>query len=138
MGMLGNMIKKYFESRELRYTELPDDDVVLRVGFNGKNKPTLETLLIIDEDTNTLHLRSYNYCNAPEDKKPEIYKLCSDMNKKFQWVKFYVDEVDNTITLEDDAMLAPENCGDEALGLTIRMIEISDVAYPFFMKILWG
>lgn len=139
MGMYGTLVKKYFESQGLKYSELPDEkNVVLSVRFNGKNKPELEVLLIIDEEAHNVALRSYNYCLVPEEKKNIIYKVCSDMNRNVRWVKFYVDEKDNTISVEDDAILAEENAGDECLELCIRMIRICDDCYPIFMRAIYA
>lgn len=139
MGMYGTLVKKYFESQGLKYRELPDDNnVVLRVGFNGKNKPELEALLFINEEGHNVALRSFNYCSVPEEKKNAIYKVCSDMNHQFRWVKFYVDEKDNTVSVEDDAILAEENAGDECMELCIRMIKICDDAYPAFMRAIYA
>ena len=140
MGMLANLIKQYFDTEDLNYRESVDNDgdVCLRLSFSAKNKPSVEVLLILDEEQKTLSLRSFDFCSVTEDKKQGIYKLCSDMNHKFKWVKFYLDENDNTVTLEDDAILAPENAGAEAMELMLRMVAIADTAYPFFMKYLWA
>ena len=68
----------------------------------------------------------------------EISKLCSQMNKRYSWVKFYVDDEDNTVTLADDAVVDPSTCGDEAYGLMFRMMLICDDAYPEFMRTLYA
>ena len=67
-----------------------------------------------------------------------MFRLCSQMNKKYSWVKFYVDEEDNTVTLADDAVVDPSSCGEEAYGLMFRMLLICDDAYPEFMRTLYA
>ena len=133
--MYGTLIKEYFDSKKLNYEELPGaKNVALLVRLVGKNKREHDVLLIIYEGVNYVGLRSFNYCAFPEEKKNAIYKVCSDMNREFRWVKFYVDEKDNTVSVENDAILAEENAGAECMELCIRMGEICDEAYPSFKR----
>ena len=67
-----------------------------------------------------------------------MYELCSKMNNRFNWVKFFVDESDSTITLSDDAVIQLDSCGEEIIKLIQFMTLVADEAYPEFMKAIWS
>lgn len=130
------MAAAFFTAQKIKF-DADEQRNVIRTGFNAHNKDHVEVLLIFDGDT-TMGLRSFNYVKFPEEKKAAMYQLCSEMNKQYRWVKFYVDEQDNTITLSDDAVIQVETAGEESFELMMRLIGIADQAYPTFMKALWA
>ena len=137
MGVAFEMTKAYFDSKEIRYEER--DEGVLRVGFGGlRNKGNIDVIVVIDDNDRTVSLTSYNVCAVPESKKDGLYQICSELNAHFRWVKFYVDEEDNTITARDDAIVQAESSGEEIHELIARMVGIVDDAYPTLMRFLWA
>ena len=134
--MLCEMICKYMDSKNWPY-QAASDGTLIKTGFSGKNAQKIDLYIHIEEDRNEVHLRSFNYIRVPDDKMNNILRLCSQMNKKYSWVKFYVDENDMTVTLADDAVVEPSTCGDETFGLMYRMLLICDDAYPEFMRALY-
>lgn len=134
--MLCEMICKYMDSKNWHY-QAASDGTLIKTGFSGKNAQKIDLYIHIEEDRNEVHLRSFNYIRVPDDKMNNILRLCSQMNKKYSWVKFYVDENDMTVTLADDAVVEPSTCGDETFGLMYRMLLICDDAYPEFMRALY-
>ncbi len=136
MSILMDMTKAYLDSKGFRY-QAQDDKEVIRTGLSGlKNKGSVDILLIFQG--NSVSIRSFRLFSVPEEKKDKIYEVCSDMNSKFRWVKFYVDDEDNTVTVADDAILLPESAGAEVFELMMRMAGIIDQAYPELMKALWA
>ena len=136
MSILMDMTKAYLDSKGFRY-QAQDDKEVIRTGLSGlKNKGSVDILLIFQG--NSVSIRSFRLFSVPEEKKDKIYEVCSDMNRKFRWVKFYVDDEDNTVTVADDAILLPESAGAEVFELMMRMAGIIDQAYPELMKALWA
>ena len=136
-SMIFEMICKYLDSKGWRY-QPSSDGTIIKSGFSGKNAQRIDCYIRVEEERNEIHLRTFNYVNVPEEKKANMYKLCSQMNKRYSWVKFYVDDEDNTVTLADDAVVDPSTCGDEAYGLMFRMLLICDDAYPEFMRTLYA
>ena len=62
---------------------------------------------------------------------------CNELNAKYRWVKFYLDK-DKDVCVSLDAYIDEHTVGEECLNLVRRMINISDEAYPLFMKALWA
>lgn len=137
MGISIEMTKAFLDARSMRYQET-EDGKALRVGIGGlDNKGRLDILVVFDDDDGTVAIRAYNVCNVPENKKQEIYRVCSQLNSRFRWVKFYVETEGDSVTAADDAVIQPESCGEEIFELIARMSGIVDDAYPALMKALW-
>lgn len=133
MGMTMKMVEAYLDSRDLKYRKLDDD--CIRCGIGGLDHiGKMDITIFFDDNDRTVAVRAFNVCKVPAEKKPAIYKLCSDLNGRFRWVKFHVDESDDTITAEDDAVLEANTAGEEIFELMVRMTSIVDDAYPIFMK----
>ena len=126
----------FFDSKDLRYRASEKDNVI-ETSFSLDNKGSLRIIISFDDDE-TVGIQSYDFCAFPEEKKPLMYKTCSLVNREYRWVKFYVDEKDNTITLEDDAVVQLDSCAEEVFELVLRMASIAEKAYPTFMKALWS
>ncbi len=127
-------IKSYFKANDLKYLEVKEGEVI-RVNFSGlENAGSVEILVITDDNDRTIGLRSFNLLKVKDELKPKMYKVCSDLNHKFRWVKFYVDDSDNTVTAESDAVTQAESAGEEAFELVMRMTGIIDEAYDELMR----
>ena len=139
MNLAAKMTGAYLDARGLRYFYDESQPEVIRTGFGGlKNKQLLEILCIFGEDGSDVAIRSFNFCNVPTAKLAEAHAFCSEMNKLYRWVKFYIDENDNTVTLADDAVIQLDSCGEEVFELILRMAQIADDAYVQFMKLIWS
>ena len=73
-----------------------------------------------------------------EAKKAKIYQVMSKLNDDFRWVKFSIDENDNTVTASTDAVIRMDVAGEICYELVFRMVNIVDDAYPEIMKALWA
>ena len=138
MGLAMEMTKAYFDTKGMHYREIPEKNT-LSTGVKGlKNKGDIVVIIAFDDDDKGVAIRSYDYCRVSDDKLQDIFRVCSEVNARFRWIKFYVDSDDHTVSLEDDAVIQPDSCGEEIFELIMRMAGIADEAYPEFMKALWA
>ena len=138
MGIAIEMTKAFLDSKDLHYREISEGEV-LSVEVGGlDNKGTLQIFIVFDDDNEAAALRVHDYVKVPENRLPAIFKVCNEMNAAYRWVKFYVDKEDNSITVEDDAIIQPESCGEEIFELLLRIADISNEAYPNFMKAIYS
>jgi len=137
MNTAMQMVCTYLDSKGVRYSP-NEEKSTIKTGFKAENKQGIELLLIFDDNNESMAIRSFDYVSFPANKIDTMYKVCSQMNKQFRWVKFYVDENDNTVTLSEDAVIQLDTAGAEAWELIVRMVSIGDDAYPEFMKALWS
>lgn len=137
-NMALKMTEAYLDSREIKYQEIDEEGNKLRVSYNGENVDNISVLIVFSDDNSNCHLDCYNYCKFPVEKIDKMYKICSQMNSKYRWAKFYVDEEDNTITIEADAYIQLDSCGEEILNVVVKIVSIADLVYPEFMKAIWA
>lgn len=138
MGACIENTKKFFDGKGLHY-EVLKDGKALRVGFGGlKNREAVKIIIIFDDSDRTVAIRAFDLCKIPADKVANLYETCSDLNKQFRWIKFYVDKSDNTINAANDAVVSPDTVGSEVYELVMRTCNIVDEAYPELMKAMWA
>ena len=130
------MTQSFFESKGMHCQTIEGKDNLLLLNIKAEN---LEMKVIMDftEDGGYVTIKIYNLCKFPADKTNQMYKLCSELNKEYKWAKFYVDESDNTLTAQDDAIIQLDTCGAECYELSARLVLIVDEAYPKMMKAIW-
>ena len=124
---------KSLEAKDLNFSVRENNGTdIVDFPWQGKN---IRCLFKGDEGE---YLSIY-YCleSVPEDKISDALLVCNEMNAKFKWVKFYLDN-DNDLILEDDAILSPATASDEAFELLLRMIDILKDSKPAFMKAIYA
>ena len=67
-----------------------------------------------------------------------MYKVCNDANRQFNGLDFYVDESDNSITINIRSVFTKELCGSICLGDIYNLTKAADQEYPTFMKAIWS
>lgn len=138
MNTIMKMTAAYFDAKDFKY-QMDEEQNVMQVSFGKyENKDQMKMLVFFKEDNRTVSVRSFEYCSIPENKLAAMHALCSELNRKYVWVKFFVDTKDNTLTLADDAIVMVDSCGDEIHELLLRMWQIGDDAYPDIMRTLWA
>ena len=137
MNTTAKVVKAYIESKGFNCQVMEGKDNVLWSTGSGENIQNARVIMNFDEDGRYVSLRSYNLCKFEDSKKAAMYKVCSELNASYKWVKFYVDEDDNTITCQDDAIIQLDSAGPECFELLLRMFKIMDDCYPVMMKTIW-
>lgn len=137
MGVCMELTKAFLDAKDFKYMEITTKSKEALLLRMASDVVKLEIVVVFIDDVNvTLHCRKF--CHIPDDKLEECYELCSDLNCSFRWVKFYVDEEDNTIRAEDDAVIKPENVGEEVYELVGRMTSVISNAYPKIMHMIYA
>ncbi|MCC8046019.1 MAG: YbjN domain-containing protein [Clostridiales bacterium] len=126
--------KKTIKVKEIFETD--DNQTVVKCGWN-LSSTNIDVLVAFPEDCKYAALRCFNFAKVPKDRLGHALIVCNELNKKYKWVKFYVDD-DGDMTAEDDAIIDVETCGEECLELMIRMTQIVNESYPVVMKAIYG
>lgn len=139
MNNLIKLVKAYVESQGNKINIQEGHDNILWMGFRTESMDSIKIYMIFDKegDDYIVSFKAFDVCRFPAEKTEVMYKLCSQMNRQYRWVKFYVDESDNTITCQDDAIIQLDTAGKECLKLVRRMVSICDDVYPELMKAIW-
>lgn len=138
MNLALQLTSAFLNEKDFKH-RVDEEDNLITTGIGGlDNKGSMKFHIIFDDDGGSVGIRVFEYCAFPKEKTTKMYQVCSKMNEAFRWVKFYVDEEENTITLADDAVIQLDSCGEEVFELLLRMSSIGDDAYPEFMRAIWS
>lgn len=124
----------YMDSQGIRYTDSGEHRV--RVTYNGDNLKSIPVSVSFDSDgDNMVTFHCWEIANF-KSKLSDGIIACNFLNNKYRWVKFYIDD-DGDAVCSTDAYLG-EDCGKECMQLVLRIVNITDEAYPVFMKALYN
>lgn len=130
------MFTSLLDSKEITYKVLGDEEDAVKVNYRLDNT-RIEIYFFFGEDCEDVHIEGGEFLKVPEAKWDVMYKACSEMNRKYRWIKFDVNEKDSEILAECDAVIQLDSCAEEVFELMIRTTNIVDDAYPEFMKAMW-
>lgn len=123
----------FFDSKGFNY-DMSDDGMAITTGFALENCEGVKILIVFDDDDHSVAIRALNIVKIPDAKKDDMYTLVNELNRKFRWIKFVIDDEDNTINAEDDAIIQLDSCGEEVFECSLHFAAIVDEAYPEIMK----
>lgn len=138
MNSAAKLFCDYLDQKGVKYSEF--DSKTISLNYRGENCPTIPVNFTFSDDGRNVSINSFSIAKInKEDGVQYLAGLftCSELNKKYRWVKFYLDD-DSEITAEDDAVIDPYTTGEECYKLLNHMINIIDEAYPIIMKMVWG
>lgn len=117
----------YMDASGVRYSDLRAD--VVRVTYTGDNLKSIPVYVFFDKDGEGLVcLNCWDIARFPEHRKAHGVITCNELNKRYRWVKFYLDD-DLDIVAQIDACVDEVTCGSECLSLVRRMVSIVDEGY---------
>ncbi len=135
---MAKLTAAYFDSIGLKYGLEGDNREVISSGFGGmSNLSSIRILLIFDAEGQTMHLIAPQIVKVPADKIDAMYKTVNELNHKFRWVKFYIDN-DGDVMVDADCILDMDTCGQECLEIMQRTANIANEAYPVLMRGIWS
>ena len=136
MANYKSLVTRYMDRNDIKYTEVKDN--VVKVVYTGDNLRTIPIFVFFDEDGEPLvSLKCWEIANFKEDKLAAGIIACNELNKRFRWVCFYLDD-DRDVIAQIDAYIDDESCGNVVTSLIKRMVNIIDEGYPTIMQGVWG
>lgn len=124
----------FLDSKDLRYdTKLGERGrSIVSFPYDGK-----VTKLYFSGDDGT-YLSMYTiYESVPAEKAADILVVCNELNCKYKWVKFYLDD-DNDLIVEADAILTVSTAADVAFELMLRLFDITGESKAKIMKAIYA
>lgn len=117
----------YMDANGVKYTDVRED--VVKVVYTGDNLKSIPVYVFFDKDGDPLVcFKCWDIARLNDSKKAYGIIKCNTLNKKYRWVKFYLDD-DNDIVAQIDAYVDEKTCGSEYLALVRRMVGIVDEGY---------
>lgn len=89
-------------------------------------------------ENHDVQVRCFSLCNVPNDKIEEMYEVLNELNSKYRWVTFFIDD-DNDVNVKGDLFSVTNNtAGYMCSDFMLRIINIIDDALPDIMKARWS
>ena len=132
--------ERSFIDEELKYTRKDDYEkpvLVLNFGGGDFSYNHVAIHVIFDNDGLSAQLATSTIASVPAEKTARILWTMNECNKKFRWVKFYLDD-DNDIIADCDVVFDELTVGDTCAEMVRRMASIIDDAYGDFMRAIWA
>lgn len=124
---------RHMDSNGITYRNF--DEHTVSVSYRCDNISSVTVFVFFDRNGKNLvrfvagHLVSFR----GEKRAPGI-TLCNDLNARYRWVKFYLDE-NSELVVQSDAIVDLNNAGSICAEIVSRMVNIIDEAYPAIMKV---
>ena len=118
------------------YTTDSGKNVVV-LGVNGSHGNSYDVKFLFDTDEKSVGVRVYRFSKANRDNFARLLLACNDLNTKYRWLKFCIDD-DRDLNIEIDAVIDPSTAGAVCTELFYRIISIAKDAYPVIMKAQFG
>ncbi|MBE6680289.1 MAG: hypothetical protein E7598_07205 [Ruminococcaceae bacterium] len=134
MANYKNLFMSHMDSEGVKYTDR--DTYVVQVTYNGDNLKSIPINVFFDKDGDPIvQFKCWDIGNF-KGKEEKGIVACNEINKKYRWVKFYLDD-DSDVVASIDAYISDDSCGRECLSLVRRSVSIIDDAYPTFARAMW-
>ena len=122
------------KSKDLNFDvrELEDETLVI---FPYENRKT--TFVFAGDNGEYAQMMTVIESMSDDEKFVEAVMACNQLNRRFRFVKFVVDD-DNDVMALSDAILDPNSAGDECFELLVRSLKIIKEARPQIMKVIYA
>ena len=134
LNTCASLFAKFLESKDLNFDakELENGRAVVNFPYNGKI-----ARIFFSGDNGTYMSMYLVFESVPAEKTADMLVLCNELNNTYKWVKFYLDD-DNSLILQDDAILSVDNAADEVFELMLRMFDIGKECKNQIMKAIYA
>ena len=135
-----NLIANEMDNQGVRYrvfTGARAEDI--DCSFPVDEGPIVHVRMISTDDDMDVAVRVFSLINdIPKAKQDRILRVCNELNNKYRYAKFVLDDDDLNVEY-DIPMAASEECiGKCACEVFRRLMGIFDSSWPVLMKALFG
>ena len=134
---LAKVVSAFFDTKDLKHELTGENESVIMTGFGGKENVGSVGLVLFFDEERTVHFTTKDFVHVPQNRMDAIYPLLNELNKRYRWAKFTVDD-EGDIFAETNGVLDLDTCGDECIEIILRLVDIVDDAYPSIMKGIYG
>ena len=123
----------YLDEKDFKYTchGLTDDgDERVTVSFACDNFDSLQVTLFFDPNEDAVSLRMWNIITVTADKN-DSYATLQQLNAKYKYSTFVLDESDSTLQAEQDMFIDKDHCGKpvyDAMRYMVIVVDDNDVS----------
>lgn len=135
-----NLFKQFLDQNNMNVNSWDDEDGETYFQFNQKlnSGPNIKILTIFNPEDTMVSIYALDYVNLVNTtRKDYMYRLLNDLNSKYTYHKFAMDN-NNNIILSCFVPVENNFIPEMILKLIIGSISIMDNEYSSFMKAIWA
>ncbi len=110
------------DAKKVVYTK---GDGRLIIKYNADNFSGQAFTFFFDDDHESAALRVFSICEIPKERIAAALLLCNELNNKWRWFRFYIDE-DREVTMAADVKFSMDNCAEVCYEILQRGVQILD------------
>ena len=123
-----NIWCRHMDAKGVKYSVLDEDDNIVLLSFGGKK---FDTIVLADFDENvpceSVHFNSQHFAKCYKSNLPAVIIKLNELNRRFRWVKFWVDE-EGHLTADGDCMVYPASVAECVTHCCFRFSNILEDA----------
>ena len=100
--------------------------------------PFLGITFVFYEDSQSAHIRTLDLVKFPESKMSDMRCHVNMRNRMFRFLKFIINEDQNTINCEADAIFRDHDVAEICMDYADIIVHACEITYPSLMMELWG
>ncbi len=112
---------------DIRYLTLSEK--IVQAVFRGENVESILVYLTFEAEGRDVALRIPQILRVPPAQREKMYRTCSEFNRNFRWLRFYVDE-QNELCASTDSMLLETTGARDCYEIMMRAVCLVDDIYP--------
>ena len=106
-----------------------DGDERLTLTIEGSDVP-YHFIYFFNSDMQHTNIRVWYLIEFADEYLVDVVRACNELNYNYNYARFYVDEIDNSVTVSMDLIYREEDAGDVVWEATRRMTNVINEAYP--------
>lgn len=131
MANYKRLFMRQMDAKGIKYED--KDEFIVKVTFSGDHLKSIPVYIFFDQDGEPMvQFKCWNIANF-KGKEDKGIVACNKLNAEYRWVKYYLDS-DADVVASIDAYIDEMTCGDECIKLVSRVVNITDDAYPTFVR----
>ena len=107
-----------------------DNDEKVKVNNTDDNGFSYTINYFFDDQQENCSLIVWNIINYDDVDLAKVLRVCNSLNKDYKYIRFYVDESDNTVTAQYDSIFRTNDIDEILWEATLYMVDILEEAYP--------
>lgn len=131
-------IMERFEEKDIRFRVQESEESTRIIADVIVDYTSFSVVYIADSDDNDVAVRVPHYVRFLEKDRAEMLRISNEMNGKYRFCKFSLNDNVGSVTMEYDFPSHTENIGDAAVEIFQRVMQIAEEAFPNYMRAIWA
>lgn len=128
----------YLQEQNKHYFSTIEGKPSLIYRTGGDNVSDINVHVHLPEDKSNARLYIFSFCKFPAEKSAAMYKVANEINFQYIGLTCYVDDSDNTITIQNAFPVGFPGWENELYMEIKSLSKAADDIYPQLMQAIWS